>query len=109
LPVEKKLGEIGQQPGVANGNAVGGDKLEELADNVLDVGDGLEIAGEGSEFIADAVQFEKLLLLSGVEETEGGVGSMTEHAALASVGEGKLAESGFVGSGARARSFCIFH
>jgi hypothetical protein len=109
LAIEKKLGEIGEEPGVANGNAIGGDKLEELADNVLDVSDGFEVAGERGEFVADAVQFEELLLLAGVEETEGGVGSMTEHAALASVGERKLAESRFVGSGARAGSFCSFH
>ena len=52
LAVEKKLGQIGQEPGVANGNAVGGDKLKELADDVLDVGGGLEVAGERGEFLS---------------------------------------------------------
>jgi hypothetical protein len=109
LAVEKKLGQIGQEPSVANGDAVGGDKLEELADDVLDVGGGLEVAGERGELIADVVQFEQLLLLAGVEEAERRMRSMTEHATLAAVGERELAESGFVGSGARARLLCSFH
>jgi len=109
LAVEKKLGQIGQEPGVANGNAVGGDKLEELADDVLDVSGGLEVAGERGEFIADVVQFEELLLLAGVEETERRMRSVTKHATLAAVGERKLTESGFVGSGARTRLLCSFH
>jgi hypothetical protein len=77
LAVEKKLGQIGQEPGVANGNAVGGDKLEELTDDVLDVRGGLEVAGERGELIADVVQFEELLLLAGVEETERRMRSVT--------------------------------
>jgi hypothetical protein len=109
LAVEKQLGKIGQEPGVANGNAVGGDKLEKLADDVLDVGDGFEVAGERGEFIADVVEFEELPLLASVEETERRMRGMTEHAALAAVGEGKLTESRFVGSGARARLLCGLH
>jgi len=109
LSVEKKLSEIGKEPGVPNRDAVSGDKLEELADNVLDVGNGFEVAGERGEFVADAVQREELLLLVGVKETEGGVGSVTQHATLASVSEGKLTERGFVGGGARAGNFCSFH
>jgi hypothetical protein len=70
LAIEKKLGEIGQEPGVANGNAIGGDQLEELADDVLDVGDGFEVAGKGGELIADVVQFEELLFLSSMEVTK---------------------------------------
>ena len=109
LAVEKKLGQIGQEPGIANGNAVGGDQLEELADDVLDVSGGLEVASERGEFIADVVQFEELLLLAGVEEAERRMRSVTEHATLAAVGERKLAESGFVGCGARTRLLCSFH
>jgi hypothetical protein len=109
LAIEKKLGQIGQEPGVANGDAVGGDKLEKLADNVLDVGDGIEIARERGELIGEVVQFEELLLLAGVEEAERRMRSVTEHATLAAVGERKLAESGFVGSGARAGLLCSFH
>ena len=109
LAVEKKLGQIGQEPGVTNGNAVGSDKLEELTDDVLDVRSGLEVAGERGEFIADVVQFEELLLLAGVEETERRMRSVTKHATLAPVGERKLTEGGFVGSGARARLLCSFH
>ena len=96
LPVEKKLGQIGQEPGVTNGNAVGSDKLEELTDDVLDVRGGFEVAGERGELFADVVEFEELLLLAGVEEAERRMRSMTEHATLAAVGERKLAESGFV-------------
>ena len=76
---------------------------------MLNVGHSFEVAGERGEFIADVVEFEELLLLAGVEETERRVRSVTEHATLAAVGERKLAESGFVGGGARARSFCGFH
>jgi hypothetical protein len=109
LAVEKELGQVGQEPGVANGNAVGGDKLEELADDVLDVSGGLEVAGERGELIADVVQFEELPLLASVEEAERRMGSVTKHATLAAVGERKLTERGFVGSGARARLLCSFH
>src|SRR5574337_569949 len=58
LTVEKKLGEIGEDPSIAEGDAVGSDELPELADDVMDVGNGLELAGEGGEFVLKAVQFE---------------------------------------------------
>jgi hypothetical protein len=95
LAEEKKLGEIGEELGVAPGNAIGSDKLEELADDVIDVGGGGEFAGERGELAADAIQLKELLLFAGVDNAEGGMRFVAEHAALASVGEGKLAERGF--------------
>jgi len=59
---------------------------------VVDVGGGAELAGDGYEFLADFFLGEELLLFAGVDEAEGGVGLVTEHAALATVGERELAE-----------------
>jgi hypothetical protein len=44
-----------------------------------------------------------------VDNAERGVGFVAEHAALASVGEGKLAERRFFRGDSGAGTFCVFH
>jgi hypothetical protein len=73
LAEEKKLGEIGEKFGVAPGDAIGGDELEEFANDVIDIGGGGEFTRERCELPADAIQLEELLLLAGVDNAEGGV------------------------------------
>jgi hypothetical protein len=96
LAVEEKLSEISEVFGAAGGDAAVGYEIEEFAEDVVDVGGGAELAGDGFEFLADFFLGEELLLFAGVDETEGWVGLVTEHAALASVGERELAELGWV-------------
>src|SRR6267378_7142699 len=96
LAVEKKLSEIGEIFGPAGGDAAVGYEIEKFAEDVVDVGGGAELAGDGFEFLADFFLGEELLLFAGVDEAEGRVGLVTEHAALATVGEGELAELGGV-------------
>lgn len=81
------------------GDAVLGQGGEDFAHHVVDVGGGQEIAGEGGgHFRAQAVGFEELVLGVGVEEAEGRVVTVPEHAALAVVGESEVAEFRVVGA-----------
>ena len=77
LAVEEKLSEIGEVFGAAGGDAAVGDEIEEFAEDVVDVGGGAELAGDGFEFLADFFLGEELLLFAGVDEAEGGVGLVT--------------------------------
>src|SRR6266404_5006632 len=94
LAIEKKLSEIGEVFGAAGGDAAVGDEIEQFAEEEVDVGGRAELAGDGYEFLADFFLGEELLLFAGVDQAEGRVGLVTEHAALATVGETELAEFG---------------
>src|SRR6266481_5388427 len=96
LAVEEKLSEIGEVFGAAGGNAAVGYEIEEFAEDVVAVGGGAELAGDGFEFLADFFLREELLLFAGVDEAEGSVGLVTEHAALAAVGEREVTQLGGV-------------
>lgn len=54
---------------------------------MVDVRDGVELAGKGSELGGELLGFEKLLFFAGVEDAEGGMVVFAEHAAGAAVGE----------------------
>jgi hypothetical protein len=97
LAVEEKLSEIGEVFGAAGGDTAVGYEIEEFAEDVVDVGGGAELAGDGFEFLADFFLGEELLLFAGVDQAEGRVGLVAEHAALAAVGERELAEGGVDG------------
>lgn len=85
--VEHELGNVGESGGIAMGDALLGESLEELAKNKVDVSGGEEVAGErGGEFRAEASGFEELHFVTGVEEAEGRVVAMTKHAAATAVG-----------------------
>ena len=102
---EKKLAEIGESSGIAGRNAISRDSGVEFAEDVIDVGGGHVIAGEGlGEFGAETVGFEELQLGTCVEDAERAVAWETKHAAAATVSERELAEGGFRGCGAVARS-----
>ena len=96
---EHYLAQIGEGGGGTLGDAVLGQSGEDFAHDVVDVGGGQEIAGEGGGHLrAEPVGFEQLVLGMGVEEAEGCVIPMPEHAALAVVGKGELAEFRVVGA-----------
>jgi hypothetical protein len=97
--VEHEGAKVAEGGGVALGNTILGQGGEDFAEDVVDVGGGEEIAGEGGgHFGAKSMGFQELLLGVAVEETEGRVGVVAKHAAAAAVGEGELAESGGVGT-----------
>ena len=98
--VEHDLAEIGEGGGGALGDAVLGQGGEDFAHDVVDVGGGEEVAGVGSgDFDAKVMRFEELLFVAGVEEAQGGVIFLAQHAAAAIVRERVLAEFGLSGAG----------
>lgn len=93
--MEHELADVGEEGGVADRKAVLGDRSEELAEDEVDIGGGEEIAANGgSDFRANLMRFEELLLGVCMEGAEGRV-IAAEHAAAAAVGEGELTERGF--------------
>jgi hypothetical protein len=109
LAVEEELGEIGKSFGASSGDASGADEFEEFSDDVVDVGRGAELAGDGRELLSDIVEGEKLLFLARVENAEGRMGRMTQHATLATVGEGELTEVLLAGGDSRTGLLGGFH
>ena len=84
--MEHELGDIGQDGSVAGRDTVLGSGGEEFAENEVDVGGGHETAAQGGrKFGAKTLGFEDLHLVAGVEEAEGGMSVVAEHAAAASV------------------------
>lgn len=97
--VEQEVTDVSEDGGVAGRNAVLGEGGEELAEDEVDVGGGQEVAGERSRKLGtESLGYEELLFLAGVEETEGGMVLLTQHATLAAVGERELTEMGVRGS-----------
>jgi hypothetical protein len=89
--LKKELAEIGKRVGGLVRDAFFGESGEDFAKYVVYVGDGVELAGQGSELGGELVGFEKLLLFAGVEDAEGGMVVFAEHATGAAIGE--LAET----------------
>jgi hypothetical protein len=82
-------------------DAVPGAGREEFTEDIVNAGGGGEVLGEeGRESCGEVVGLEEWIVLTSVEEAEGGVMLGAEHAAEAAVGEGELAEVG--GGGFRA-------
>jgi hypothetical protein len=109
LAVAEKLGEVSESFGATSGDASGADEFEEFSDDVVDIGGGAELAGDGRELLSDIVEGEKLMLLASVENAEGGMGLVTQHAALATVGEGELTEVLLAGGDSRTGLLDGFH
>lgn len=98
-----ELGDIGKCVSRANGHAVLSDRSEELAEDVVDVRGGEEVAGEGcSDLGAKLLGFEKLLLLAGMKDAKRSMSGGARKAATASVGSFKRAAIGFGGFAGRA-------
>ena len=91
--LEEELGDVGQGQGIAARDAVFGDQVEELAEDVVDVAPGLEMAGEGGETSGDFFGSEKLTFVARVKQAERRVISSDGHTAGAAVGEWKLTKT----------------
>jgi hypothetical protein len=85
--LKKELAEIGKRVGGLVRDAFFGESGEDFAEYVVYVGDGVELAGKGSELGGELVGFEKLLLFAGMEEAESRMVFFAEHAAGTAVGE----------------------
>jgi len=97
---EHDLAHVGEDGGLAKRDAVLRDGGEEFAEDVVDVGGGEEIAVEGGgDFVAQALGFEELEFLPGMEGAEGRMERAAQHAAAAAVGKWKLATSGDTNTG----------
>ena len=91
------LAEVGESDGGGLRDAALGESGKDFAENVVDVCGGEEVAGKGgAELYAKSMRFQELEFFAGVEGAEGGMVFVAEHAALAAVGEGKLAEERLV-------------
>lgn len=66
-------------------NAFLGESGEDFAEDVVDVGDGVELAGKGGKLGSELVGFEKLLFFAGVKDAESGMAFLSGHAAGAAV------------------------
>ena len=97
--VEKQLANVGKDGDVARGDAFVGKKREELAEDVVDVIGGLELAGKGGELGADISGLDFVAFEAGVMEAESGMGWATQHAAPMAAGVGEEAAAGIGGIG----------
>ena len=68
--LEEELADVGENGGGAGSDAALGEGGEDFAQDVVDVGGGVEMAGErGGKLRTEAAAFEQLLLIAGVKET----------------------------------------
>jgi len=99
--VEEELAHEGEIGSVTWRETVLRDGREKFAKNVIDVDSGEEFTGGGfGNGSADGFGFEELTLRTSMEQAEGRVFVVAQHAALAAVGEMELAEMRIIGSGA---------
>jgi len=99
--VEKELAHEGEIGGVTGRKTVLRDSGKELSKDVVDVYSGKEFTGgRFGNGGADGFRLEKLTLRTSMEQAEGRVFVVAQHAALAAVGEMELAEMRIIGSGA---------
>jgi hypothetical protein len=89
--LEEELRDVRERGRVAGRDTIVGEKREELAEDVVDVARGFEIARERDQFLAHTIDGEELLLLPCVRNAQGAMCFRAGHAAAASVGEGELA------------------
>ncbi len=89
--LEEELAEVAKSVGRLVRDAFFGESGEDFAEDMVDVGDGVEFTGKGGKVGSELIGFEKLLFFAGVEDAESGMVFFTEHAAGAAIGE--LAET----------------
>lgn len=90
--MKHELGKIGEGIGIAGRDLALRESLEDLAEDVVDVETGVEVAGKRrdllSEFLGESLGLEMLLFFAGMEGAKRGMGGLAKHAAAASIGEG---------------------
>lgn len=109
LAIQKKLCETSEYLDVADGDAIRGCELEELTNELISVGCGDELARGRAELGGDLLELEELLLFAGMECAQVRMALLAQHAATASVSEGKLAQERFVWGDSGTGGFSGFH
>jgi hypothetical protein len=93
LGSQQEVADIGEGRGAARRDAVGGEGLEEFAEDVIDINLGDEIAGGAGEFFEEIVFAVKGAAMDGsVVKAEAVVFGVGGHGAEFAVGESKRAE-----------------
>ena len=93
LRAHEEMADIGQSCGALGSDAVGGEGVEEFAEDVVDINLGDEIAGGAGEFFNEIVFAVKCAAMDGgVIEAEALVIGMGGHGAEFAVGEFKVAK-----------------
>jgi hypothetical protein len=93
LVLQQEVADIGESGGAAGRNTVGSQGLEELAEDMVDVNLGDEIAGRAGEFLDEIVfAMEGAAMDGGVVEAEAVVVLVCGHGAEFAVGEFKGAK-----------------
>ena len=94
LRLRQLTGDVGEGAGTASGDAVGGEGFKELAENVVDVDLGGEIAAGACEVLGEIVLALRGFVVeeTGVGEAEAVVFGMSRETAEAAVGEFEFAE-----------------
>lgn len=95
---EKKLTDIGEGVRASPVEALGGEEMEEAAEDVIEVREGAKFAGAGDEFGGDDFGVFPAVCDGGVAEAERRMGVREEIAATAASGV-KVLASGGIGNG----------
>ena len=124
--MQQKLGNVSQGQGVAARDAVFGDQMEEMAEDMVNVAGGFEVAGKRGGTSGNFFGGEKLTFVARVKQAERRVIGGDGHTAGAAVGEWKLTEAvagrplgererlsglrcGGAESGVGGTAACVFH
>ena len=84
---EHELAEVGKSVSGADGYAVLRDGGEDFSEDMVDVGGGQEVTGEGGgKLRADFARFEELLFFTGMEDAQGSMSGGAGETATAAVG-----------------------
>jgi len=91
--LQEKLSNVGECQSVAARDAVFGDQAEELAEDMVNVAGGLEVAGKRSQASGNFFGRKDLTFVARVKQAEGGVMGGDGHTAGAAVAEWKLTKT----------------
>ena len=84
--LEKQLAEVAEGVGGLVRDTFFSQSGKDFAEDVVYVGDGVELAGKGGELGSQLFGFETLLLCAGMVDAERGMAFLAKHAASAAVG-----------------------
>jgi len=90
--LREEAADVGESSGASWSDAVGGEGLEEIAENVVDVNLGDEIAGGRGELGGEIILAWLGFGAAGVDEAKAVMLGMSGEAAHAAIGESKLAK-----------------
>src|SRR5689334_3812311 len=87
--LQEKLGEIAEGVGGVTGDAALGHRVEDFGEDMVNVGNSVEVTGEGDELGAELFFLGEALKFFCMIGAEARVTSTAKHATTATVGEGE--------------------